>query len=120
MDDEDMICQLCASYLTAQGYQVDVAHDGNEAIRKYDAEAQAGTPYDCLVMDLTIPGGMSGKEALAELRKRHPQVRAIVSSGYAADPVMANFREHGFSGCIPKPFQLTALHEEIKRVLAEA
>jgi two-component system cell cycle sensor histidine kinase/response regulator CckA len=119
MDDEAMICQLCSSYLTAQGYLVDVAHDGHEAIRKYDAAMLAGTPYDCLVMDLTIPGGMSGKEAITEIRKRDPNVRAIVSSGYAADPVMANFREHGFSGFIPKPFQLNALHQEIKRVLAE-
>ncbi len=119
MDDEEMICQLCTAYLTAQGYSVDVAHEGKEAIRKYDAQAQAGAPYDCLIMDLTIPGGMSGKEAIAEIRQRNPQVKAIVSSGYAADPVMANFREHGFSGFIPKPFQLSALHEEIKRVLAE-
>ncbi len=120
MDDEEMICQLCSAYLSAQGYRVEVAQEGREAIRKYDAAVAAGSPYDCLIMDLTIPGGMSGKEAIAEIRKRDPQVKAIVSSGYAADPVMANFREHGFSGFIPKPFQLSALLEEIKRVLSEA
>jgi CheY-like chemotaxis protein len=63
---------------------------------------------------------MGGMEALGEIRKTNPHVLAIVSSGYAADPVMANFREHGFSGFIPKPFQLSALHHEIRRVLASA
>jgi len=120
MDDEDMICQLCTTYLTGRGMRVDRARDGREAIRMYFAAANAGQRYDCLIMDLTIPGGMSGKDALVEIRNQDTSVRAIVSSGYAADPVMANFREYGFRGFMPKPFKLAALHDEIVRVLGEA
>ncbi len=119
MDDEDMIGTLCANYLSVQGYTVEKAKDGKEAIAMYEAAFCQGKPYDCMIMDLTIPGGMSGKEALAEILKLHPAAKAIVSSGYAADPVMANYKTYGFKGSMPKPFRLGALHQEIKRVLAE-
>lgn len=119
MDDERMICELGATFLGSKGYQVDTAHDGQQAIALYTASLQQGVDYDCLLMDLTIPGGMSGKDALTEILKLDPDARAIVSSGYAADPVMANYEAYGFKGCITKPFFISALLSEIRRVLDE-
>jgi PAS domain S-box-containing protein len=119
MDDEKMICELAATFLTNKGYVVESAYDGKQAIALYAAALQRGEPYDCLLMDLTIPGGMSGKDALTEILKLDPEARAIVSSGYAADPVMANFEAHGFKGCISKPFFIAALLAEIRRVLGD-
>jgi len=119
MDDEKMICELGATFLTSKGYTVATAFDGKQAIALYADALQRGEAYDCLLMDLTIPGGMSGKDALTEILKLDPQARAIVSSGYAADPVMANYEEHGFKGCISKPFFIAALLQEIRRVLGE-
>ena len=118
LDDEDMIFQLCAAYLGERGFTLERARDGSEALRLYERARQAGCPFDCLIMDLTIPGGMSGKDALMEIRRQDKSVKAIVSSGYAADPVMANYGEYGFNGCMPKPFRLSALENEIKRVLS--
>jgi len=118
MDDEDMIGTLCSNFLTAQGYEVARARDGREAIAIYETAMREGKPFDCMIMDLTIPGGMSGKQALAEILKLNPSAKAIVSSGYDADPVMANYQTYGFTGSIAKPFRLAALHQEIKRVLA--
>lgn len=117
MDDEEMIRELCANVLSARGFKVVQAKEGLEAIRLYDAALKQGNPFDCLVMDLTIPGGMGGKDALEEILKLHPKAKAIVSSGYAADQVMANFENYGFKGCITKPFYIATLHEEIRRVL---
>ncbi|MES2605609.1 MAG: PAS domain S-box protein [Pseudomonadota bacterium] len=120
MDDEDMIGELCITYLSMKGYEVHRAKDGKEAIEMYGAAVKAGKAYDCMIMDLTIPGGMSGEVALVQIQQQHPSARAIVSSGYAADPVMANYKSHGFSGRISKPFRLASLEEEIRRVLTES
>ncbi len=76
---------------------------------------RAGDPFDVVVMDLTIPHGMGGKEAILRLRELDPQVKAIVSSGYSYDPVMAKFQEFGFSGVIPKPY----IMEDLARLLEE-
>jgi PAS domain S-box-containing protein len=119
MDDEAMICELGTTFLGNKGYRVDAVQDGKQAIARYAEAMQAGDPYACLLMDLTIPGGMSGKDALVEILKLDPEACAIVSSGYAADPVMANFEAHGFKGCITKPFFLAGLLKEIRRVLGE-
>lgn len=119
MDDEAMICELSSTYLSGQGYKVETAKDGKQAINLYTQAFDQGEPFDCVIMDLTIPGGMSGKEALDEILKLHPQAKAIVSSGYAADPVMANYQSFGFKGSISKPFYISTLHAEIKKVLGE-
>ena len=68
-------------------------------------------------MDLTVPGGMGGKEAMLELRKRDPSVKGLVSSGYSSDPIMANFRAHGFNGMVAKPYRLTELAKAIRAVM---
>ena len=84
-------------------------------IQKYSAAMAAGWPFAVVVMDLTVPGGMGGLPALAKLKELDPQVKAIVSSGYSSDPVLANYREHGFSAVISKPYDI----QEFSRILRE-
>jgi PAS domain S-box-containing protein len=115
MDDEADILALLGEMLKIMGYEVEVARDGGEALQLYMAAKKAEKPFGVVIMDLTVPEGMGGKEAIRRLKEFDPHARAIVSSGYSYDPVMANFREFGFSGVIPKPYVM----EELGRVLKE-
>lgn len=115
MDDEMEILSLAREMLELMGYEVEVAREGNETVQRYMASARGGQPFNAVIMDLTVPQGMSGKEAIGRLLEFDPQVKAIVSSGYSYDPVMANFREFGFSGVIPKPY----IMEDLRRILEE-
>ena len=119
MDDEDMIRDLARAILERDGYAVDQAADGETAVARYRDGLQNGKPYDCVLMDLTIPGGMGGEEAIKEILTLDPKARAIVSSGYAVDPVMANFPRYGFMGMLMKPFTIQALKQEVQRVISE-
>jgi CheY-like chemotaxis protein len=103
--------------LTHLGYAVDFAVDGAEAIEKYQGARKAGQPFDLLIMDLTIPGGMGGKEALQNLLKIEPQTLAIVSNGYVDDPIMTHYQEHGFSGVIKKPYKVSTFSHILHEVL---
>ena len=109
MDDEDMIREAMITVLKSMGCKVEYARDGREAIDLYLKAKEAGRPHDLVIMDLTIPGGMGGKEAIAELLAINPDVRAIVSSGYSDDPVMADYRKYGFCGVLKKPFKVEQL-----------
>jgi len=115
MDDEPDILSLSHVVLKRLGYEAELARDGAEALRRYREAAEAGKPFSAVIMDLTIPGGMGGKEAIRRLLELDPQARAIVSSGYSNDPVMAEFRKHGFRGVVAKPYQI----HELARVLRE-
>jgi PAS domain S-box-containing protein len=119
LDDEEIIRDVGTQMLLILGYEVAVASDGAEAVRLYREAIAAGRRFDAVIMDLTIPGGMGGKEAVAELREIDPGVRAVVSSGYSTDPVMAQFRDHGFRGVVVKPYRLGELGEAVRRVLAD-
>ena len=88
-----------------------------ETLEKFKQAKEADNPYDVVIMDLTIPGGMGGKETLVELRKIDPQVMAIVSSGYANDPIMANYKEYGFAGVVPKPYRIEELSVAVQKLL---
>ncbi|MDY0042280.1 MAG: ATP-binding protein, partial [Desulforhabdus sp.] len=117
MDDEEPIRDLVGQMLNLLGYDVTSARDGNEAIAIYSEASLAGKPFDAIIMDLTIPGGMGGKEALEKLRQVDPEIKAIVSSGYHTDPIMSSFRQYGFSGVIAKPYSLKDLGETLQNVL---
>jgi len=106
--DEDILATTGAM-LRRLGYTVDTAHDGQAAVRAYCDARAAGVPYDVAIVDLTAPGGMGGRAALDELRTHNPHVVAIASSGYSHDPVMANYRIHGFAGVLIKPYTLHEL-----------
>jgi two-component system, cell cycle sensor histidine kinase and response regulator CckA len=99
------------------GYESEFANDGDEAIEMYKRAMKSEKPYNAVIMDLTIPGGMGGKEAIKILLEIDPEVKAIVFSGYSEDPVMANFREYGFKGMMPKPFDTNALGKILNDVL---
>ena len=113
MDDEEMIRSIAHEMLTHLGFHVVLAKDGAESIDFYKKEMETDTPFDFVIMDLTVPGGMGGKEAIKKILQIEPKVKVIVSSGYSNDPIMANFTDHGFSGAISKPFQLKNLQEVI-------
>ncbi|GEM_PF-1469432 len=117
MDDDEMICGLVAKMLSRCGFSVATAPGGQEAIAMYQQAREAGAPFDVVIMDLTIPGGIGGKEAIKDLLALDPQAKVIVSSGYAGDPVLANYADYGFKGIAAKPYTQSELREVLARVL---
>ena len=119
MDDEDSIREMATAALSMFGYHPVVAREGDEMLKLYREALLAGIPFDAVIMDLTVPGGMGGKEAVKKLLELDPQARAIASSGYSADPVMANYLEYGFAGIVSKPYSLQDLDSTLKEILAK-
>ena len=117
MDDEESIRILAGRILNQLGYEPESARDGVEAVMLYKKARESSRPYDAVILDLTIPGGMGGKDAINELLKIDPDVRAIVSSGYSDDPVLTNFQEYGFKAVVPKPYELRSLSKALYDVL---
>jgi PAS domain S-box-containing protein len=119
MDDEVPILTMAERLMQRMGLEFESVADGAEAIKRYRSAKEAGRPFDLVVMDLTIPGGMGGREAISVLRKYDPGVKAIVSSGYSSDLAMADFRKHGFMGMVAKPYDISDLASVIRSVIAE-
>lgn len=120
MDDDAAICKVLGTMLTQFGYEVEYARDGKEMIRLYCEGRQTGRPFAALILDLTIPGGIGGKEALRQLLIVDPKAKAIASSGYSNDPLMANYQAYGFKGVIAKPFKAGELSKVLAQVLQES
>ncbi len=118
MDDEEMIRQVAGDMLQLLGYEAEFAVDGHEAIALYAKEMDAGEPFAAVILDLTIRGSMGGKEAVKKLLELNPQVRAIVSSGYSNDRVLANHCAFGFVGVVAKPYRLEELGEVLSQVIS--
>lgn len=117
MDDEEIVREVSGEMLRALGYSVEFAKNGAEAIALYQAAFEAKRPFAVVIMDLTIPGGMGGKEAVQELRILDPKVRAIVSSGYSNDPIMADYPAYGFKGVIVKPYDIANFSKTLSEVM---
>jgi PAS domain S-box-containing protein len=117
MDDEKIIRELAVQMLQTLGYDVDVAGDGKEALEKYQAALTARRPFTVVIMDLTVPGGMGGKDAIQQLLAIDPTAKAIVSSGYSNDPIMADYARHGFKGVITKPYSVESFSNSIREVI---
>jgi CheY-like chemotaxis protein len=115
MDDDDVVRDLMVQMLRLLGYEVVPARDGREAVRLYRSAIGSSQEFDAVIMDLTVPGGLGGKEAVRLLREADPNVRAILSSGSSNDPVMEDFRKYGFKAAVTKPYSV----EELSRVLEE-
>jgi PAS domain S-box-containing protein len=120
MDDEEPIREMARFLLNRLGFEAELAADGAEAVRMYQTAQSGGQPFDLVIMDLTVPAGMGGQEALERLRQINPDVKAIVSSGYSSDPVLANYRSHGFRGMVAKPYQLDDLTRALREALTGA
>ncbi len=117
MDDEEVVREICGEMLLTIGYTVDYAVNGQEVLEKYQQAMKEEKPFDLVIMDLTIPGGMGGKEAIRKLLEIDPHARAIVSSGYLHDDVMANYQDYGFQGVAAKPYLLSNLNKVIKNII---
>ena len=115
MDDEIDILESLSELLQSFGYKVDTAEDGAEAIEKYSNAQKTDSPFDLVILDLTVPGGMGGKETIERLREIDPDVKAIVSSGYSNDTIMANYGEYGFCAVIAKPYKI----DKLNKIIAE-
>ena len=118
MDDEEIICEVCVELLTNLGYEAESVADGQAMLERYRAALQEGMPYRLVIMDLTIPGAMGGKEAMAALLEVDPEAKGIVCSGYSNDSVMVDFRAYGFKGSCAKPFQFAVLSQVVSEVLS--
>jgi two-component system, cell cycle sensor histidine kinase and response regulator CckA len=117
MDDDDHICNLTASMLESLEYKFDIARNGEEAIVLYKRYLNIGRPYDAVIMDLTVIGGMGGEETFGHLKDLDPDVRAIVSSGYDNDDIARQYLDMGFCGYLTKPYRVTDLGKVLKAVL---
>lgn len=119
MDDEAMICELAEDLLEGEGYTVESVENGRLALERYSQALKDGAAFDLVILDLTIPGEVGGKEVIKQILALHPQAKVIVSSGYADDPVIANYVDYGFKGLVKKPYELNTLVNTVNEVLAE-
>lgn len=117
MDDEAMILELAGNMLDHLGYEVDFAQEGETALRKYKAALASSTPYDAVILDLTIKGGMGGEDTIRRLKEIDPSVKAIVSSGYSENPVVANYADYGFCEVVAKPYEMIEFSQKLHRVV---
>lgn len=118
MDDEEMVRDVSGEMLKILGYDVEFAKEGKDAVELYRAAMGEGRRFDAVILDLTVPGGMGGKETLQRLLEIDPGIKAIVSSGYSHDPIMSDFRKFGFCGVIAKPYMVSEFSSIVSRILA--
>ena len=119
MDDEEMVRDMLKSILSRLGYEVIPVEKGEEAIADYQKAKNLGHPFDAVILDLTVRGGMGGTETLRELQKIDQRVKAIVSSGYEQDPILKNFAHHGFQAALTKPFLINEISAVLSQVLGK-
>ncbi len=119
IDDEELVRETTKEILTLLGYQVETAANGEEGINIYERARKEGQPFDLVILDLTIPGKMHGKDICRELLRLDPNAKVVVASGYANDPVMSRYEEFGFKACLVKPYTIDQLKEVLHSLLSE-
>ncbi|MDD2806384.1 MAG: PAS domain S-box protein [Elusimicrobiales bacterium] len=117
LEDEEIVVRVAKRMLAELGYDCEVVPEGGLALKRYEEESAAGRPFDAVILDLTVPGGMGGKEAGELLRARYPGAVLLVSSGYSEEPVMAAYKDFGFDAVLPKPYNYEALAETLSGLL---
>ncbi|MFH0774353.1 MAG: CBS domain-containing protein [bacterium] len=117
MDDEPLVLEVTDELLKFLGYETTLATNGKEAIELYRKEKERGKPFDAVILDLIVSGGMGGLECLKFLKNIDPEVKAVVSSGYSNDPIMSDYKSYGFAGVIPKPYAPEEMGDILDRVI---
>ncbi|MBE9535705.1 MAG: PAS domain-containing protein [Proteobacteria bacterium] len=118
MDDDEIVCQALELLLKkTTDYETVFAKDGAETIRLYKKAKRAANPFGAVIMDLTIPGGMGGKETIEKLKRFDPNVKAIVCSGYSEDPVMSDYRNYGFCDMLAKPYRIEDMKKKLENLI---
>ena len=117
MDDEQIILDVTLEVLKFLGYSVMFAREGAAAIELYKNEKAAGVPFDLVILDLSVPDGMGGKEAIGLLKAFDPDVNAVVSTGFSNDPVVLDFAGYGFSGKLTKPYKINDLKKVLEQLI---
>lgn len=118
MDDEPAICEITGILLKKLGYDPTITMTGEETLNVYNQALLDGVPYDVIILDLTVPGGMGGREVIQQIREHDKEVKVLVSSGDLSDPAIISFADYGFSGVLAKPYNKAALDQAIKSVLS--
>ena len=117
LEDEPLVFTILSKILKKLGFSVDITENGNETVKKYKEEFDCGNPYSLIIMDLTIIGGMGGEETIREIQKIDPNAKAIVSSGYSNEDILANFEEYGFCDILVKPYSFSEIQNKLAKVL---
>ncbi len=117
MDDEEVVRDICSRMLRYMGHEVILAQDGEQAIDLYGKEMESGRPFDVVILDLTVPGGIGGREVIQRLRELDQGVRSIVSTGYAHDAVVTRYREYGFLSVASKPYSMEGLQAALREAM---
>jgi two-component system cell cycle sensor histidine kinase/response regulator CckA len=119
MDDEEIVRLVTGRMLSLLGYEVEFAKNGEEAVQMYKDTKKSGRPFDAVIMDLTVPGGMGGKEAIKKIIESDTEVKAIVASGYSTDSVMSEYEKYGFRGVVSKPFSIGEISKALHNILED-
>jgi len=118
MDDDEVVCETTSELLSYIGYTVLTANGGQQALKLYQEAIDQQQPFDLVILDLTVPGGMGGEETVRELIRLDPAVVAIATSGYCNNPVMANYLDYGFKGVLPKPCKLETMQQVVEELIS--
>ncbi len=117
MDDDEIVRDVTQNMLIDLGYEIVLSTNGTEAVTLYQEAMKAGRPFAAVILDLTVPGGMGGRETMQAILDIDADVRAIVASGYSADPIMADFAKYGFRDLLKKPYSLQEIGDALQRVM---
>ena len=120
MDDAKSVRDVTGAMLSYMGYDVEFAREGREAVAIYRAAKESGEPFDAVILDLTVSGGMGGKETIELLIALDPHIKAIISSGFSGDPIMSEYQEYGFKTAILKPYKMEELEEVLERLIHDS
>jgi two-component system cell cycle sensor histidine kinase/response regulator CckA len=117
MDDDEDVINTAQEMLMQLGYEIKIARNGIEAINMYKQAQESEEPFDLVILDLTIPGDMGGEKTIKKLLEIDPEVKAVVSSGYSNNHVMAEYTKYGFKGVVAKPYEIKELSETLYKVI---
>jgi CheY-like chemotaxis protein len=117
MDDEQVILDVTDEVLKFLGYDVQFAREGARAIELFLREKKGGQPFDLVILDLSVPDGMGGREAFLKLREIDPLAKVVMSSGYTNDPLMTDYATHGLAGILAKPYRIADIKALLEKMI---